>query len=310
MGSPSQYTHTHYLRAKASVDAQSLHVGVWDAFTAQLNRIASSQDALTVLEVGAGIGTTAQWVLEAIYSLGADAEVRYIAVDKDETAMAEAKNALKDWGKKHETEIKSSKNGIQVEGRKNSHIVQFISRDIFRYLEENEGLEADVVVAQAFLDLFNLEYILDILACRAKHLLYFPINFDGVTGFIPEVGSIDDTVERAYHRSMERRETENGPIGGSKSGRRLLQCVIEADALQLIEAGPSDWLIYPHNHEYTDSERYFIEYMLHTIEQELKSESEISSSELHQWIEQRREHLQQGKLTFMTHQLDILAMKG
>jgi SAM-dependent methyltransferase len=310
MESTGQYTHTQYLRAKASVDAQSLHAGVWNAFTAKLNRIASSQGALTILEVGAGIGTSAQWILDAIYSLDTAVEVRYIAVDKDEAAIEEAKSAFKGWARNQEGRIKSSVNSVQVEGRKSSHVVQLISEDIFSYLEGNEYLKADVVVAQAFLDLFNLEYILNLLAYRAKHLLYFPINFDGVTGFTPEIGSIDNTVERAYHRSMERRESKNGPIGGSKSGRRILQCVVNTDDLQLIEAGPSDWLVYPRNHEYTEAERYFIDYMLHTIEQELKSESEILSSEFYQWIEQRREHLQQGKLTFMTHQLDILAKKS
>jgi hypothetical protein len=307
MTSPDRYSHTQYLRAKASIDARALHAGVWDAFTTALTERLTAHDRLTVLEVGGGIGTMAQWVLDAMLTSSESVNPTYILVDQDSSAIQEAQTQLHAWGRDREGKCTLSDRRLWMEGREGRVEVKFVEDDIFDYLEHRSSGPVDITIGQAVLDMFNLPRALDVLSSRTTDLLYLPINFDGITSFTPLLPHLDEQIEEAYHRSMERRRTQHGPIGGSKSGRRLLELIVGDSTLDLIEAGPSDWIVLPNNGEYTGSKKRFLAHMLHTIEQELREGSTVRAETLSSWMDQRRVHLKKGVLTLTAHQIDVLA---
>ena len=66
----------------------------------------------------------------------------------------------------------------------------------------------DLVIAQAFLDLVDLDSVLPLIGAslRPGGLIYLCINFDGGTIFDPVVDAeLDARIEALYHRTMDER---------------------------------------------------------------------------------------------------------
>ena len=58
-----EYSYTRYLSAKKSLDDRSLNKGVWNNLSKILHQL-SQRNTLNVLELGAGIGTMIERILE------------------------------------------------------------------------------------------------------------------------------------------------------------------------------------------------------------------------------------------------------
>ena len=114
----------------------------------------------------------------------------------------------------------------------------------------------------------------------------------------------------AGHRALSPDDGRKGgrgePSGDSRCGRHLLT-LLPRCGYRILEAGPSDWIVYPRDGEYPADERFFLSCILDFFEESLSSRPELGKGELDRWMKTRRGQLDAGELVFMAHQLDVLA---
>jgi hypothetical protein len=161
------------------------------------------------------------------------------------------------------------------------------------------GGEADLVIAQSFLDLVPSERALDAIraALVPGGLAYAPITFDGVTLFAPDHPS-DRGVERAYHAGIERT-----PGRDSRAGRHLLDLLRRREE-ELLAVGASDWVVRPVDGAYRADERYFLASILGFVAETVGDE--VGTANLDAWLATRRRQLARGELTYVAHGYDLL----
>ena len=211
---PSNYSFERYLSAKKSVDDRALNRHVWECLTDNL----PDGRTLQVLEVGAGIGT----MIERMLEWGALRDADYTAIDANTANIAAAHGRLRRWGMQQGWQVsQSSPDGLQLEGSGARLAGHLQAVDLFDFIRENvENRQWDLLVAHAFLDLIDIPSALPQLVklVRPGGLFYFTINFDGATIFQPEIDPDFDTlVERCYHGSMDQRIYAGRASGGKRS---------------------------------------------------------------------------------------------
>ena len=91
-----EYSFQRYLAAKKTVDDRALHPHVWQTLARQLQTVSSSEP-LRILEIGAGIGTMIERVLE----WGLVESCHYTAMDNQVENIATARRRLPVWGRTH-----------------------------------------------------------------------------------------------------------------------------------------------------------------------------------------------------------------
>lgn len=279
-----------YLRAKRTVDDRAIDRRVLDRLAEELaDSRGESVTPLRVLEVGSGVGTMPTRLLERDVLPG---RVRYTAVDERPENVAAARDHLREWGfdEGEDGELGYADGDREV-------VVEPVVGDAFEV-----GGEYDLLIAQAFLDLVDLDRALPRLFERlgSDGLFYFPITFDGGTVFVPE-DDLDGRIVECYHRDMDERESEGGSADHSRTGRRLFTQVPEAGGEVLAAAG-SDWVVHP---PYPDDEAFFLRYILDTIEGAVADRPELDDA-VHEWLDRRREQVEREELTYIAHQLDVL----
>lgn len=168
--------------------------------------------------------------------------------------------------------------------------------DALELADEQFDEGADLVVAQAFLDLVDLDDALAAIgdALAPGGLLYAPITFDGVTCFQPDHPD-DEAVERAYHAAIDAQ-----PGRDSRAGRHLLDRLRGRDLLAVDSA---DWIVRPRDGSYPADESSFLSRILTFVEDAL-AEADVDGSD---WLATRRAQLAAGELTYVAHQYDLLA---
>jgi hypothetical protein len=75
----------------------------------------------------------------------------------------------------------------------------------------------------------------------------------------------------------------------------------------LLSAGSSDWVVFPDRGRYPDDEAHFLHHIVHTIDCELKTHPSLDPSAFQAWIAARHRQIDAGELTYIAHQLDVLA---
>jgi len=186
----------------------------------------------------------------------------------------------------------------------------FVATDIFDFLTQRSGETWDVLIGHALLDLLDLPTALPrLLAClRPAGLFYFPINYDGLSVFAPEVDAgFERELFAAYHRSMDQRLVQGRPSGDSLTGRHLLLALPAAGG-QILAAGASDWMVFPQAGVYPADEAYFLACILQMIQAALRGFPGIDQVQLERWLERRRTQLARTELIFIAHQLDVCGM--
>jgi hypothetical protein len=133
-------------------------------------------------------------------------------------------------------------------------------------------------------------------------LAWLTVNFDGVTSLEPALDRVLDAhIEQLYHHSMDSR-----PSGGdSQAGRHLFGHLEQAGA-EIVSAGASDWVVYPHQGQYPADEAYFLHFILHFFEMTLSAHPELDPDRFADWLKQRREQVDRGQLIYIAHQMDFL----
>jgi SAM-dependent methyltransferase len=293
---------TRYLAAKRSVDDRALNRQVWGKMVAALSPQGAADTPLRVVEVGAGIGT----MVERMVDWGVLESADYLALD----ALPANRDALigrlcgRGFALTHrqpDGDVTLQQGGITVRTR---------TADLFAALPALSGEPpCDLLVAHAFLDLVDAPRTLPRLfhLLRPGGLALFTINFDGITALEPAIDpALDRLIERLYHATMDGRLVDGQPSGDSRSGRHLLQQVREAGG-ELLAAGSSDWVVFADGAgRYVGDEAYFLHFIVATIGGALAGHSELPAEVLAAWVARRHAMIERGELTYIAHQLDLL----
>ena len=303
MSSVQQISFEQYLAAKKTVDDRSLNRYVWNRLLSQLS---GREAPLQVVEVGAGTGTMIARVLDWGLFEG---EVLYTAVDEREENIAEAHRSLKEWAVREGIETSITADTITFKTERCTLHARLQSADAFDYVETSiTSGTVDLLIANAFIDLVNIPIALPRLftALKPDGLFYFTITFDGITAFEPPIDPpFDELVESLYHADMEKRRWENHPSGGSMAGRRLLRFLVESGT-EIAASGASDWIVTPTNGSYQADEALFLHFIIGTMMNALSGHPELDGGRFSRWIETRHQQIDEGKLIYIAHQLDVL----
>src|SRR3984885_45134 len=289
---PSAYAR--YLAAKTTVDDRALNRQV----LAELCRLMPA-GASRVLEVGAGLGTMVARLLDwGVVSAG-----EYVLLDADRQLLDCSRRWLRDWSAARGVRSDLLPDGLQVGDLR----VRLVHAELGGYLEAAHGELADVLIANAVLDLVDVRAILPgLLRLLVPGGVYwFTINYDGETIFEPR-HPLDDQVMRAYHRDMDERVRYGRPAGESRTGRHLFHHLRAAGAPALA-AGSSDWVVSAGpDGTYPGDEAHFLHSILSTIQGALRSRQDwVDPADLADWVAVRDRQLAAGELVYIAHQLDF-----
>jgi hypothetical protein len=187
--------------------------------------------------------------------------------------------------------------------------VRLVHAELGSYLESCRGDPADVLIANAVLDLVDVPAILPgLLRLLVPGGVYwFTINYDGESIFVPGLRH-DDQIMQAYHRDMDERVRYDRPAGESRTGRRLF-AYLRAAGAPALAAGSSDWVVHAGpDGNYPGDEAYFLRSILDTIQNALgsKHQDQVEPADLADWLAERRRQLAAGELVYIAHQLDFV----
>ena len=286
--------YASYLAAKTTVDDRALnrHVrAVW--------RRLWPGGAPRVLEVGAGLGT----MVARLMDWGVVGAGEYILLDADRQLLAHSRRWLCDWAAARGLRSDLLPDGLRVGDLR----VRLVHAELGSYLAAAPGAPADVLIANAVLDLVDVPAILPgLLRLLVPGGVYwFTINYDGESIFAPGHPH-DDQVMRAYHRDMDERVRYGRPAGESRTGRHLFHYLRAAGAPALA-AGSSDWVVSAGpDGNYPGDEAYFVRSILSTIQNALRSRHDrVEPADLDNWLTVRGRQLADGELVYIAHQLDF-----
>lgn len=284
-----------YLAAKTTVDDRALNRHVLDEF----GRLMSA-DAPRVLEVGAGLGT----MVARLMDLGVVSRGEYILLDADRQLLDDARRWLSDWAAARGLQSEFLPDGLQMGDLR----VRLVHAELGTYLETAHAVQADVLIANALLDLVDVPAILPgLLQLLVPGGVYwFTINYDGESIFAPSHPA-DERVIGAYHRDMDERVRYGRPAGESRTGRRLFHHLRDA-AAPAVAAGSSDWVVHPTSDgTYPADEAYFTRCILDTIRDALRVRPDwVEAADLADWLTERYRQLDAGELVYIAHQLDFV----
>jgi hypothetical protein len=288
------FDYARYLAAKTTVDDRALNRRV----LAELCRLMPA-GAPRVLEVGAGLGT----MVARLMDWGAVCAGEYILLDADRRLLDCSRRWLCDWAAARGLRTDLLPDGLRAGDLR----VRLVHAELGRYLEAAHGAPADVLIANAFLDLVDVPAVLPgLLRLLAPGGAYwFTINYDGESIFEPGHPH-DDQIMRAYHCDMDERFRYRRPAGESRTGRRLFHYLRAAGAPALA-AGSSDWVVSADpNGNYPGDEAYFLRSILHTIHDSLRNRQDrVEPADLSDWLAERGRQLAAGELVYIAHQLDF-----
>lgn len=287
------YSFSRYLLSKQTVEDRALNKDVVDAL-----RIHMPPEPVSIVEVGAGIGTMLRRLVE--WDLLCRGE--YVLVDSMEENIAYARHWIPQWGAEAGLSVeRCGPHRLLLYDRRREIRVRLVCADAFAFAREQES-PVDLLIAHAFLDLYPTPQNLDNLMPLTKGLAWLTINFDGLSAFQPVVDcELDERIERLYHASMDRRSTG----GDSRMGRKLFGHLYTMGA-EILAAGASDWVVYAKNGKYPADEKYFLQFILHFFEGSLSTCAELEGAALERWLAERRKQIERGELVYITHQMDFL----
>lgn len=293
-----------YLAAKKTVDDRALNRVVWERLKRELaDRHADK--AVSILEVGAGIGTMIERIIE--WELLPAAEIT--ALDSSYENITHANRRLRNWGTEHGFDIRrDSEDHLQFTKPGARFEIHLKPIDLFDFQADQAAIQWDLAVAHAFLDLVDISTAIERIFSLLKPggLFYFTLNFDGHSIFEPAIDPVFDSLVTAlYHESMDQRMVSGSPSGDSRTGRHLFE-TLSSHGGKILEAGASDWVIFPHSDGYAGDEGVFLHAILTTIEKQLSQSTALDLKTFAAWISKRREQIDQYELVFIAHQLDFV----
>jgi len=267
--------YARYLAAKTTVDDRALNRHV----LAELRRLMPA-GAPQVLEVGAGLGTMVARLLD----WGAVSAGEYVLLDADRQLLDCSRRWLRDWAATRGLRSDLLPDGLRVGDLR----VRLVHAELGSYLEAAHGAPADVLIANAVLDLVDV-----------------PAVLPGLLRLLVPGGVYWFTIN--YHRDMDERVRYGRPAGESRTGRRLFHYLRAAGAPALA-AGSSDWVVSAGpDGNYPGDEAYFLRSILNTIRDALRNRHDrVEPAALADWLAERGRQLAAGELVYIAHQLDFV----
>jgi SAM-dependent methyltransferase len=294
-----------YLTAKKCLDDRSLNRHVWDAL-ARAVRHRPDQAPLRVLEVGCGIGT----MIERLLDWGLLTRAAYTGIDVEAEFIRTAAMRLHGYAAERHVPLVVESGGTMLLKTPVQDVrVTLEAADLFDFLDrEAENSAWDLLVAHAVLDLIDLPTTLSRLLSRLSPggLFYFTLNFDGATTLQPPIDpDLDALIEALYHHTMDTRRFQGRASGSSLTGRRLFGHLKDAGA-RVAAAGSSDWVVFPGPDGYPGDEAYFLHTIIDTIGRALYGHPELAASRFQAWVARRHRQIESQELIYVAHQLDFL----
>jgi SAM-dependent methyltransferase len=279
------FDYARYLAAKTTVDDRALNRHV----LAELCRLMPA-GAPRVLEVGAGLGT----MVARLMDWGAVGAGEYILLDADRQLLDRSGQWLRDWATTRGLHSELLPDGLLAGNLR----VRLVHAELGSFLETAHEAPADVLIANAVLDLVDVPAILPGLLrlLRPGGVYWFTINYDGESIFMPGHRH-DDRIMHAYHQDMDERYRYGRPAGESRTGRRLFQHLRAAGA-PAMAAGSSDWVVHAGpDRNYPGDEAYFLDSIVNTIQNALRDRQDrVDPTDLADWLAERRRQLAAGDL--------------
>ena len=287
--------YARYLAAKTTVDDRALNRHV----LAELGRLMPAGSP-RVLEVGAGLGT----MVARLMDWGTVRASEYILLDADRQLLDRSRLWLCDWAAARGLRSELLPDGLRVGDLR----VRLVHAELGSYLEAGRGAPADVLIANAVLDLVDVPAVLPgmLRLLGPGGVYWFTINYDGETVFAPS-HPLDDQIMQAYHRDMDERFRYGRPAGESRTGRRMFH-YLKAAGAAASAAGSSDWVVHAGpDGDYPGDEAYFLRSILNTIQNALRSRQDrVERTDLADWLAERGRQLAAGELVYIAHQLDFV----
>jgi len=291
-----------YLAAKKGIDDRARNHHVWETLRQAL-LAAAADGPLHILEIGAGLGTMLQRLVQHGLLQG---PVTYVATDSDPGQLRAARPYLSHWAAKEGHALSWSGPHRGLLSTQKAEISLVLGPVRAEELADQATMPGpfQLLIAHAVLDLLDFPLWLPPLLGRltAHGLAYLTCNFDGKTLWLPACEG-DKEIGRIYHASMEARLR-----GASHTGRRLL-AFLQRPGLELLAAGSSDWLIHPRKGSYCRDEAFFLHAILATVEGQLSSAKRPPAC-LAPWVASRRRQLEAGQLSFLASHLDFLVRRS
>ena len=290
------YSFPHYLLSKQTVDDRALNKDVLNEL-----RVNLSNQPITMIEVGGGIGT----MIKRLINWGIVCSGDYTLVDALESNIAYAREWIPQWATEAGLSVEGfGPNQVRVCDQTRDIRISLECADVFDFIQRYQQ-PADLLIAHAFLDLLPMPESLAKLFLLTKGLAWLTLNFDGMTTLEPVVdNSLDEKIERLYHKTMDLRPTG----GDSRTGRKLFE-YLRLLNVEIIAAGASDWIVHTMHGEYPADEKYFLHFILNFFETSLKAHTELAATEFENWLARRREQIERGELVYIAHQMDFLVRK-
>jgi SAM-dependent methyltransferase len=303
-----------YLEAKRLVDLQCLNRSVLTDF---VTRIESLRDP-SILDLGTGTGLIIRKLAEMqlkgdAYIAGVDIDQRSchaaVSLIEDDITHTGFRRVEKDRQKDPCScgFIRAQSGGLQL-------CIDIRIGDALApgtpWLPGDAAFDA--VTANSFLDLMPLKDIVMVIRGLLKPggLLYATINYDGMTTLLPLSSDTEfeaDLLDN-YNRSMDMRRIRGKVSGGSRTGSRLFGVLIE-EGFALLKWGCSDWIVVPEQGRYKRGEEIFLRAIIRMIYDEGLKGGRLKREKLDRWLSERVAALEDGRLAFMNHQIDVLAAK-
>lgn len=286
-----EHADVRYLTAKRSVDERALSRRVRDRVVAELPH------APRIVEAGPGVGLSVPRLLSWGVTDGS-----YRGIEIDPGVVVHARTTLPGILRRAGYDVTPTSRGSRVEGLSVTFdvgdAVETLSDTVGERQEDAGERGTDLLLAQSFMDLVDLEAALDAFerTLVPDGLAYFPITFDGETVFQPDHPR-DDAVLAAYHRAID-----GEPGRDSRAGRHLANRLRARDGT-VLEMAASDWIVRPRDGAYPHDERYFLRQILEFVEAALTSHPVEGGEE---WLTARRRQLERGELIYVAHGYDLL----
>jgi hypothetical protein len=275
-------THSpiRYLAAKRTVDDRSLSRRVRNRLCTEL------PPAPAIFEPGCGTGVTVPRLLEWGVTTGS-----YRGVDTLSETIAHARAVRPAELRRMGYDVVETDTGFRVGGL----TVSFEAGDALVRVAETGP--HDLVVAQQFLDLVDIDHAVEIVtaALSPGGLAYLPLTFDGVTLFEPPHPA-DEAMLTAYHATMDQR------AGSSRAGRDLFD-TLQSLPGTVLAVDAADAIVRPRDGEYPADERFVLESILSFIDDEVDA-SDVPARD--DWLRTRRQQVRDAELLYVAHRYDVL----
>ncbi|KTG13326.1 SAM-dependent methyltransferase [Haloferax profundi] len=291
-----------YLRSKESVDDRALHRPTLADLGDRLEDHAESNpgEPLRVVSVGAGTGAMCRRLLSwGVFD--AHDDIKYVMVDRRKGMADQAAKAFAKWSHAAGWSAEPTRDGFRIERHGRRVSLTYVTSDLFDAMSALPKA-LDLVIAHAVFDLLPLRRAVDSLVSRLVDggYLYAPITFDGRTAFRPS-HEADDEVLAAYHETMR-----DGDSAGTDAGADLLSVLPQFGA-NVVSAGGSDWVVHP---EHDGHERVFLDRILGFVEESVGGAEAVDDETLERWLATRHQQLERGTLSYIAHNVDVLARLG